>query len=150
MSGSGLPLSLLLINPDIDIWQPGQHNGTFRGNNLAFVSATAIIEEYWSKYREMEASIQKKTEKIKYVLNEFAPENSHIIEVRGRGMVYGIEFINSKTAAIIQKEAFKQKLIIERCGKDDQVIKIMPSILINDRDLLGGLSIIADIVKNLE
>lgn len=150
LSGSGLPLSLLLINPDIDIWQPGQHNGTFRGNNLAFVSATAIIEEYWSKYREMEASIRKKTEKIKYVLNEFTPENPHIIEVRGRGMVYGIEFINSKTAAIIQKEAFKQKLIIERCGKDDQVIKIMPSILINDRDLLGGLSTIADIVKNLK
>lgn len=150
LSGSGLPFSLLLINPDTDIWQPGQHNGTFRGNNLAFVSATAIIKEYWAKYGKLEAVIQRKAELINHFLNELVLTSSHLVELRGRGMIYGIECINTETAALIQKEAFNQKLIIERCGKDDEVIKIMPSILINEEDLLRGLSILANIIGGIE
>ena len=64
-------------------------------------------------------------------------------------MVYGIECTDSQVAARIQKEAFNQKLIVERCGKDDQVIKIMPSILIDERDLLYGLTILKNIIENI-
>lgn len=149
LSGSGLPLSLLLINPIIDIWKPGQHNGTFRGNNLAFVSATAMIKKYWSKYGEIEKDVRKKSEMIKSFLEELVLRGPQIVKFKGRGMVYGIECTDSRVAARIQKEAFNQKLIVERCGKDDQVIKIMPSILINERDLLHGLTILKNIIKNI-
>ena len=149
LSGSGLPLSLLLINPIIDIWKPGQHNGTFRGNNLAFVSATAVIKKYWSKYGEIEKDIRKKSEMIESFLEKLVLRSPQIVEFRGRGMVYGIECTDSQVAARIQKEAFNQKLIVERCGKDDQVIKIMPSILIDERDLLYGLTMLKNIIENI-
>ena len=147
LSGSGLPLSLLLINPIIDIWKPGQHNGTFRGNNLAFVSATAVIKKYWSRYGEIEKDIQKKSDMKELLLEELVSCSSQITEFRGRGMVYGIECIDTQIAAIIQKEAFNQKLIVERCGKDDQVLKIMPSILIDKKDLSHGFTILKNIIE---
>ena len=46
ISGFGLPMSLVLLKPELDIWQAGEHTGTFRGNNLAFVTATAALE-FW-------------------------------------------------------------------------------------------------------
>ncbi len=150
LSGSGLPFSLLLINPDIDVWKPGQHNGTFRGNNLAFVSATAIIKKYWSKYGELEKSISEKTKIIESHLGSLKLVSPHIIDLRGKGMVYGIECDNTNTAERIQREAFKQKVIIERCGKEDQVIKIMPSLLIAHEDLNNGLLTLEKVVKRLE
>ena len=135
LSGSGLPLSLLLINPIIDIWKPGQHNGTFRGNNLAFVSATAVIKKYWSKYGEIEKDIRKKSEMIESFLEKLVLRSPQIVEFRGRGMVYGIECTDSQVAARIQKEAFNQK--------------IMPSILIDERDLLYGLTMLKNIIENI-
>ena len=48
LSGFGLPMSLVLMKPELDIWKPGAHSGTFRGNNLAFVTATQALETYWS------------------------------------------------------------------------------------------------------
>ena len=48
LSGYGLPMSLVLISPELDVWEPGGHTGTFRGNNLAFVGATAALRTYWA------------------------------------------------------------------------------------------------------
>ena len=48
ISGYGLPMSLVLLAPHLDVWEPGEHNGTFRGNNLAFVTGKAVIDHYWS------------------------------------------------------------------------------------------------------
>jgi len=47
LGGIGLPMALVLMKPEHDQWAPGEHNGTFRGNNLAFVAATKAIELYW-------------------------------------------------------------------------------------------------------
>src|SRR5690606_11170403 len=51
LSGSGLPMAIVLIKPEHDLWEPGEHNGTFRGNNAAFVTATATLETFWSDDR---------------------------------------------------------------------------------------------------
>jgi len=48
LSGYGLPFAVVLIKPELDIWRPGEHNGTFRGNSMAFVTAKAAIDHYWS------------------------------------------------------------------------------------------------------
>ena len=55
ISGFGLPMSLTLMKPELDVWSPGQHNGTFRGNNLAFVTAQAALVHYWTT-REFQES----------------------------------------------------------------------------------------------
>ena len=48
LSGYGLPMAVVLLTPELDVWKPGEHNGTFRGNNLAFVSAAEALRQYWS------------------------------------------------------------------------------------------------------
>src|SRR6185437_6107736 len=48
LSGFGLPMSLVLVKPEFDIWKPGAHSGTFRGNNLAFVTAAQALDSYWT------------------------------------------------------------------------------------------------------
>src|SRR5262249_58994521 len=48
LSGYGLPMAMVVLKKSMDVWKPGEHNGTFRGNNHAFVTATAAIEHYWS------------------------------------------------------------------------------------------------------
>src|SRR5690606_30309222 len=57
LSGLGLPFALTLMRPDLDVWEPGEHNGTFRGNNAAFVTAMAALDEFWTDdalHREVE------------------------------------------------------------------------------------------------
>lgn len=44
IGGYGLPVSLLLLRPELDVWEPGEHTGTFRGNQLAFVAGAAALE----------------------------------------------------------------------------------------------------------
>ena len=47
IGGYGLPMALVLIKPELDVWEPGEHNGTFRGNNPAFVTARVALEKFW-------------------------------------------------------------------------------------------------------
>ena len=52
-------MSLVLMKPELDVWKPGAHSGTFRGNNLAFVTATQALETYWTN-AAFSAEIQRK------------------------------------------------------------------------------------------
>ena len=53
-----------LIKPEHDLWEPGEHNGTFRGNNLAFVTAKKAIEEYWLNETKLTSAIQLNSQEI--------------------------------------------------------------------------------------
>lgn len=63
ISGYGMPMALTLLRPELDVWEPGEHNGTFRGNNLAFVTATRTLETYWADDR-FEHDIARRTAMI--------------------------------------------------------------------------------------
>ena len=150
LSASGLPMSLLLIKPEHDIWKPGQHNGTFRGNNLAFVSAEAAIKEFWANDR-LSGEVKRKGEIIKERLNAIAGsfESLHL-SVRGRGMFWGLVFgrdiAQAKRAA---EGAFSKGLIIELAGGHDEVLKLLPALTIGDDTLVRGLDIVEASVKAL-
>ncbi|AFS81088.1 diaminobutyrate--2-oxoglutarate aminotransferase [Candidatus Nitrosopumilus koreensis AR1] len=149
LSGFGLPFSLLLLKPELDVWKPGEHNGTFRGNNMAFVTATAAIEEYWVP-DELENQIILNSKIMKARLDEIASEfPTSDIQVRGKGMIYGIDCILEDLASEIKQKCFENGLILETCGSDDQVVKLLPALNISEDDLRKGLDILEKSIKQV-
>ncbi|TNE48638.1 MAG: diaminobutyrate--2-oxoglutarate transaminase [Deltaproteobacteria bacterium] len=144
ISGFGLPFALVLIKRDLDKWKPGEHNGTFRGNNHAFVTAATALETYWSN-DDFAASVRAKGEHLGKRLQEMVDRfDSHIVEVRGRGMMRGIRLVDPDRAANVSKRAFEMGLIIERSGPHDEVIKCLMPLTIPDAHLDEGLDILSN------
>ena len=146
--GGGLPMALLLMRPELDQWQPGEHTGTFRGNNLAFVAATKALE-YWEDER-LKNDIKRKSTILEEKLNWIARQSSPLItEVRGKGMVWGLELSEPKLAKHVSRQAFERGLVIELSGSNDEVVKFLPPLTIDDDTLYAGLSIIEQIFAEM-
>ncbi|MCA9219903.1 MAG: diaminobutyrate--2-oxoglutarate transaminase [Planctomycetales bacterium] len=141
LSGYGTPMAVTLIRPELDVWEPGKHNGTFRGHNLAFVTATAALENYWAD-DQLSRDVKRRGKLVRDRLLQFADVYGGT--VRGRGLIQGIEFTNSETATEVARAAFDRGLIIETAGAQDEVLKILPSLTISDDALQQGLSIIGE------
>lgn len=142
LSGYGLPLALTLVKPEYDIWEPGEHNGTFRGHNPAFVTAKRAIDLFWSDHtfsRAVAAKGRHIREALERMVNKY-PEA--LGTVRGRGMLQAIEFANKELASTVSKKAFEHGLIIETAGPADAVLKLLPPLTIEQADLDKGLQII--------
>ncbi len=147
--GGGLPMALLLMRPELDQWKPGEHTGTFRGNNLAFIAATQALS-YWDnedfaesiKYKGqiMEEELSKIVDKYKDQLN---------IELRGRGMVWGLDIDRPGFAGEVSQEAFVNNLVIELAGADDNVVKFLPALIIEEETLRQGMAIIDRVIGEL-
>lgn len=150
LSASGLPMSLLLIKPEHDIWKPGQHNGTFRGNNLAFVSAEAAIKEFWMD-EAFSKEIKRKGKIIHDRLELMAESFSDLgLLFRGRGMFCGLVFTKDQNQAKqVAELAFSKGLIIELSGSRNEVLKLLPALTIDDSTLVRGLDIIEESIKML-
>jgi len=147
IGGYGLPMSIVLINPKFDQWKGGENSGTFRGNNLAFVAAKSALS-YWKK-GNFEKSLLKKERIIQDFLSNILNEFSDVfLEIRGCGLVYGIEAREEKIAKTISEEAFKKGLVFECCGKNSEVIKIMPPLTIEEEVLKKGCSILRDAITS--
>lgn len=139
LSGFGLPLSIVLLKPELDLWKPGQHNGTFRGNNLAFVTAKATLDKYWQDNHFVE-SVRQKGQLIADALNRIAaryPE--HKFSVRGRGMIQALDLKDGALSQEVLSRGFEKGLIIENCGVDGSVLKCIPPLTISNALLEQGL-----------
>jgi len=145
LSGYGLPLALTLIRPELDLWKPGEHNGTFRGNNLAFVTARAALERYWSDGR-LESAVGDKAKIVRSALESLSDELGG--EVRGRGLIQGLA-LDSDTTADICREAFKRGVVIETAGAQDEVVKILPPLTIQPDILENGLQILRNSIQKV-
>jgi diaminobutyrate-2-oxoglutarate transaminase len=144
IGGFGLPMALLLIRPELDVWQPGEHTGTFRGNNLAFASASEALDCYWQDEAFTE-SILKKSELATRLLREIV--DSHPAArgwVRGRGLIQALGFDVKGLAKQVARIAFEHGLIIETSGSRSEVIKLLPPLTIDEEDLQDGITRIND------
>lgn len=140
ISGLGLPLSLVLIRPDLDCWQPGEHNGTFRGNNLAFVAGTEALR-YWED-DALSRAVAEKGESVRAHLEAIAVRHPELMpNVRGRGLIQGLALAGD-LATRVAKRAFANGLVIETVGARDEVLKLIPPLTIDDEGLRAGLEII--------
>ncbi|WP_019530812.1 diaminobutyrate--2-oxoglutarate transaminase [Dasania marina] len=149
LGGYGLPFAVVLLKPELDQWKPGEHNGTFRGNNLAFVTAKAAIENYWVD-DEFSESIKRKGRYVSQRLNEIvANYGEGNFTTRGRGMFQGINCVNGELAGKITRAAFKHNLLIETSGADDQVVKFLCPLVISDENLKKGIDIVEEAIKEV-
>mgnify|MGYP000517695421 CR=1 FL=1 len=147
LSAYGLPMSLLLIKPENDIWSPGEHNGTFRGNNLAFIAATEGLN-FW-RDKNFEESIKEKSVLFDKLLSDSVSKIKNIAVLKGRGMIRGIEFTDNRVARNISVACFNNGLILETAGPEDQVIKLLPPLNIEDKNLEKGMSVLSQCIKEV-
>lgn len=139
IGGFGLPMAITLIKPQHDIWGPGEHNGTFRGNNLAFVAATEALE-YW-RTGELERQAAAHAGTIRKTLERLSAHHKDLIaEVRGKGLIQGLVFKKPDDAAKLCREAFHRGVIMETSGPRDEVAKLMPPLTIEPDLLREGLT----------
>lgn len=146
LGGYGLPFAVTLLKPELDIWSPGEHNGTFRGNQLAMIGAKAGLELI--KKENIEKRVADLSTKIEEKLKNFI-HNYPDFELRGIGFIWGIDVKDEELASLISKECFNQGLIIEKAGRNNSVIKLMPSLLIEEELLNKGIDIIIKVIKEL-
>ncbi len=144
ISGFGLPMSFLLMKPEYDIFKPAEHNGTFRGNQLAFVGSIAGMEYY--NDNDLSAIVRENEKIIKeHLAKNVLPLNEHL-KIRGIGMIWGIDFsgIDASYALKISHRCFERGIVIELAGRNDAVLKILPPLTIEKDKLVRGLNVIAE------
>lgn len=140
LSGFGLPMAALLVKPEYDVFGPAEHNGTFRGNNHAFVTARVTLEKFWADgifqetIRERAAYLQARLQAIAELLPT--------AEIKGRGMMQGIDVASGQTASEICARCFDNGLIIETSGAHDEVIKVLAPLTIDQADFARGLDLL--------
>lgn len=146
ISGYGLPMALTLLKPELDVWEPGEHNGTFRGHNPAFVTAAEALQ-FWND-DTLSRQVGEKAAIVNAALRALAGKHADDgAEVRGRGLLQGIRFENAELSSAISAAAFERGLLVETSGADGEVVKLLPPLVIEPEDLTAGLTILVESVE---
>jgi diaminobutyrate-2-oxoglutarate transaminase len=145
ISGFGQPMALTLIRPSLDVWQPGEHTGTFRGNQLAFVTGAAAISLF--ETNAIERLTERNAEHVRaHLVGEMGSIDSRL-RVRGRGMIWGVDTsavdATGSLSRLISRQSFVDGLVIECVGRNESVLKVLPPLTIARHELETGLSILA-------
>ena len=153
IGGIGLPSAVILYDEALDVWSPGAHTGTFRGNQLAFVAgstAAGIIER--------DGILQNVREQGAYALaalRELQREHDLVCEARGLGLMLGLEVEDpagdnpGATARAIQRAALDRGLIVELGGRHDAVIRLLPPLNVTRRTLDQALDILSQSISHV-
>lgn len=137
LSGFGLPFAIITMRRELDVFNPGEHNATFRGHNLAFATAAAALERWEND--ELEKEVLRKAVLVAEFLDGLVERYpDHVIERRGRGLLQGIECAEG-VAVATAKKAFDLGLIIETAGPSDEVLKLLPALTTPDDELNDGM-----------
>ena len=146
IGGFGTPMAMTLFRPELDIWEPGEHNGTFRGYNPAFVTATTALNTYW-RTTDLQESTLAKGARVGEALDAIASAvPSQGITTKGRGLARGLAFDNGELARKVCTAAFERGLLMETAGPNGEVAKLMPALTITDQELEEGLAILREAV----
>jgi diaminobutyrate-2-oxoglutarate transaminase len=140
LSGLGLPFAALLVKPEYDVFGPAEHNGTFRGNNHAFVTARAALEKFWADGSFQETIV----ERARYLRARLAgiAEILPSARLKGRGMFLGIDVGSGELASEICARCFEGGLVIETSGAHDEVVKVLAPLNIDESTFARGLDIL--------
>ena len=149
LSGYGLPCAIVLLRPDLDVWAPGEHNGTFRGNNHAFVTAAAAIRHFWKDESFSNEVIEKSAivrDRFKKISDRYGVTNA---SVKGRGMMQGIALADGDTADAVARACFERGVVIETCGNRGHIVKCFCPLTIDKDELIRGMDIVAEAVSEV-
>lgn len=148
ISGYGLPMSLVLMRPELDVWDPGEHTGTFRGNQLAFVGGTAALE--LAAQIGLVAEVARKGALCEQWLRERIARLDDRLAVRGLGLIWGLDAsaAGNDFATRVSARCFELGLVIETAGRRDTVLKLLPPLTTPDDQLEQGLALIERAVRD--
>ncbi len=139
IGGMGTPMAMNLVKPEYDKhWAAGEHTGTFRGQSLSFVAGTEALT-YFETNEFMDA-VKEKEKVMQAALKPLAEMPN--VQVRGKGMIMGLDLGESGMAADVVKQCFADGLLIASCGIGGRVVKLIPPLTIPDDDLKEGLDIL--------
>ncbi len=160
--GGGQPMSVVVYDKKLDKWGPGAHAGTFRGNQLAMAAGIIVMKRI--SQPAFLAEVTRKGDYMKSRLLKLKDEVSIIGDVRGTGLMLGIEFIDpngekdimgrpvpgGEISARVQRLCFDNKLIIEKGGRYGSVLRCLCALTIPDEDIETALSIFEKAVKEVD
>lgn len=151
IGGYGMPFALVLIKPELDIWSPGEHNGTFRGYQLSMVAAKAGLEVMLNERVEDKVRGQEKI--IAQYMDEITALDPARVRTRGIGFIWGVDLYHCDPEGKASKQVldlcFQNGLIVERVGRGNAVVKVMPDLLIGEATLRRGLDILKSAVAQV-
>lgn len=151
IGGYGMPFALVLIKPELDIWSPGEHNGTFRGYQLSMVAAKAGLEVMLNEHVEDKVRGQEKI--IAQYMDEITALDPARVRTRGIGFIWGVDLYHCDPEGKASKQVldlcFQNGLIVERVGRGNAVVKVMPDLLIGEATLRRGLDILKSAVAQV-
>ena len=143
LGGIGMPISVIFYNKRLDVWAPGAHTGTFRGNQLAFAAGIAS-----AKIIQRDRILDNVREQGAYALArlvELEAAYDCVGEVRGLGLMLGLEIVDPATGdaelgarACDPAGALERGLILELGGRDDCVVRLLPPLNVTPRNARPG------------
>ncbi len=154
--GGGLPLAVVVYHKDLDVWQPAAHTGTFRGNQLAMVAGEAGLRVMMEENLPAHAAAMGK--KFITGLRQLASLHPEIGEVRGRGLMLGIELVdpsgsadrlgsrpaNPNLAKAVQQHCLQRGLILELGGRHGAIVRLLPPLIITEAEVEMALQRFGD------
>ena len=154
--GGGLPLAVIVYDQKLDVWKPGTHDGTFRGNQLAMVAGLATLKVL--REQNIAEHAARMGERLRGHLDAIAAERPCVGEVRGRGLMLGVELVNAHgprdalnhplpdraLAKRVQRECLARGLIIETGGRHASVARFIPPLIVTPADVDAIASIFRD------
>lgn len=160
--GGSQPMSVVVYSKELDKWTSGAHAGTFRGNQLAMAAGSVVLDKIRNPEFLME--VNRKGEKLKEALLKLKDEVSIIGDVRGKGLMLGIEFVNpdgrkdlmghpeasGEISALVQKKCFEKGLIMEKGGRYGSVMRCLVALNVTDDEIDQMTDIFSSAVKEVE
>jgi diaminobutyrate-2-oxoglutarate transaminase len=147
IGGIGMPMALMLMKPELDQWAPGEHAGTFRGNNLGFVAATAALD-FW-RNPSFECAIKVRARQMQASLSEIAAKYPALCRgTRGIGMIQGLVWRDPTFSAAVVRSAFEHGLLTETAGAAKEVTKLLPPLTVGEDELAEGLALLSSAVDD--
>ena len=147
VSGFGLPMAVTLVRPEHDVFGPAEHNGTFRGNTHAFVTARVAIEKFWAD-DAFQRELAQKANLITDALGQIA-EMVPGAYLKGRGLMQGVDVGSGALASAICRRAFENGLVIETSGNEDQVVKVLAPLTTPVETFREGFAILRGAVADV-
>ncbi|MBV7671452.1 diaminobutyrate--2-oxoglutarate transaminase family protein [Streptomyces halstedii] len=165
--GGSLPLAVIVYRSGLDLWQPGAHAGTFRGNQLAMAAGSATL----AYVRENRLAERAGTLGARMIaqLQALAADHPSIGDVRGRGLMIGIELVDPEAApadvnaengcapppdpalaAAVQRECLRRGLIVELGGRHSAVVRLLPPLTLTDEQATAVVDRLADALRAAE
>ena len=160
--GGSQPMAVVIYDRKLDKWTAGAHAGTFRGNQLAMAAGTVVLQRVTRK--EFLDDVTRKGGYIKDALLRLQKEVSIIGDVRGMGLMLGVEFVDptgdrdimghpqpsGEIAARVQHMCFVNRLVMEKGGRNGSVMRCLCALNVTDEEIDTMLSIFSKVVREID